>query len=84
MVLGEQSGGGACCIRMSSSADGFVFCSSYSGFVMCTGTMGDLDGGCPVDAYLVQEGEEPYALFYDLSVLSNAMNEFFDGAGAAD
>ena len=77
MVLGEQSGGGACCVRITSTADGFEIYSSYAGYVLISDDLQSVDEGCPVDKSLVQDGDAPYALFYDLSVLSAAMNEFF-------
>ena len=83
MILGEQSRGGACCIRMNSTADGFALCSSCAGYILCRGNGESVDTGCPVDAYLVRQEGEPYAVFYDLSVLSAEMNEFY-GAGDAD
>lgn len=34
--------------------------------------------GCPVDADLMTEGENPYENFYDLSLLSEKMNEYYE------
>ena len=41
---------------------------------------GTIDNGCPVDAELLGEGENPTAGFYDLATLSALMNEFFSEA----
>ncbi|MBQ3841722.1 MAG: hypothetical protein II820_03410 [Ruminiclostridium sp.] len=39
---------------------------------------GSVDFGCPVDADLMTDGENPYENFYDLSLLSEKMNEYFE------
>ena len=38
---------------------------------------GSIDNGCPVDAELLGDGENPTTGFYDLAALSELMNEFF-------
>ena len=38
---------------------------------------GSIDNGCPVDANLLGEGENPTVGFYDLAALSGLMNEYF-------
>ena len=38
---------------------------------------GSIDNGCPVDANLLGDGENPTVGFYDLAALSELMNEFF-------
>ena len=76
MILGEKSGGGACAIRLSSSAGLEVQASSAAN---CTvnDEGGTVDNGCPIDADLMTEGENPYVGFYDLDTLSKLMNEYF-------
>ena len=43
-----------------------------------------MDFGCPLDVDLLSDGENPCENFYDLTNLSNLMNDFFavahDGA----
>ena len=79
MILGEQSGGGACAIRMTS-ARGVEVNNSAASSRTITDEGGTVDFGCPVDADLTGEGENPYEGFYDLGTLSQKMNELFDGA----
>ena len=86
-TLGEQSGGGACAIR-ASTMGGLEFCCSAATSCIVTEDGGSVDNGCPVDFSLYQEVENPdaedtltgYESFYDLDVISAAMNEFFGTA----
>ena len=79
MVLGERSSGGACAIRMSGVAGLEVQASSAAN---CTVTdAGEtVDNGCPIDASLTTDGENPYEHFYDIDAFSRLMNEYFNGA----
>lgn len=76
MILGQKSSGGACAIRISSAA-GVEFASSAASSHVLSDTGENVDFGCPVDADLTVEGENPYANFYNLELLSRKMNEFF-------
>ena len=38
----------------------------------------NVDFGCPIDADLISDGENPYENFYDLSLLSEKMNEYYN------
>ncbi len=80
MILGMQSGGGTCVVRYFSTADGLQIISSYAGNCMRNAALESMDNGCPVDIDLRVEGDDPYASFYDLSRISEAMNAFYDGA----
>ena len=79
MILGEQSSGGACAIRISA-AGGIEFSMSSADSCIVTETGGSVDNGCPVDVELLAEAGDPYAPFYDLAVISEAMNSFFGAA----
>jgi hypothetical protein len=76
MILGEQSGGGACAMRMSG-VGGMDMQNSAASSIGVTDEGDSIDNGCPVDANLLGEGENPTVGFYDLAVLSELMNEFF-------
>lgn len=57
--------------------DGVEFASSASSSHIVSDSGENVDFGCPLDADLTVEGENPYQNFYDLSLLSEKMNEFF-------
>ena len=76
MILGQKTGGGACCIRFSSVAGIEIASSSCSGKIVADSGE-SVDFGCPIDADLISEGENPYENFYNLSILSEKMNEFY-------
>lgn len=76
MILGEQSGGGACAIRMSG-VGGMDMRNSAASSIGVTDEGGSIDNGCPVDANLLGDGENPTVGFYDLAALSELMNEYF-------
>ena len=76
MILGQRSDGGACGIR-SASARGIEFGSSASSGRIRNDSGEIVDSGCPIDVDLLSDGENPYENFYDLTSLSNLMNDFF-------
>ena len=76
MILGQQSGGGACAIR-KGCVGGIGIQNSCSTSCTITENGGTVDFGCPVDANLLTDGDNSYANFYDLTNISNLMNEFF-------
>ena len=76
MILGEQSGGGACAIRYSS-VGGMDMRNSAASSIGVNDEGGSIDNGCPVDANLLGDGENPTVGFYDLAALSELMNEYF-------
>lgn len=76
MILGQRSGGGACAIRMGSSRGIAFGCSSSSSRIVSDSGV-SVDFGCPLDADLTTESENPYENFYDLGIFSTKMNEFF-------
>ncbi|MEE3491949.1 M4 family metallopeptidase [Ruminococcus sp.] len=76
MILGQKSYGGACAIRKGSVGGIGIQCSAAtSATIFDDGS--SVDFGCPVDADLTTDGENPYENFYDLSLISQKMNEFF-------
>ena len=81
MILGERSGGGACALRITSVC-GIEVRNSCASNCTITADGETVDFGCPVDAVFTVEGENPYVNFYDLSVFSARMNEYYDGAAA--
>ena len=52
MILGQKSGGGACCIRFSSAAGIEIASSSCSGKIVADSGE-SVDFGCPIDADLI-------------------------------
>ncbi len=81
MIPVEQSSGGACAIRISG-VGGMSMRNSAASSCGVTDKGGSIDNGCPVDANLLTEGENPTAGFYDLSALSERMNKYFGAAQA--
>lgn len=74
MVLGEQSGGGACCVLQKATADGVIF--RMSGYLKAEFRDGSpIDDGIPVDASLVDSVN--YYSLYNLKKISKEMNEFY-------
>ena len=76
MILGEKTSGGACAIRLTSSA-GIEFACSAASSKIISESGESVDFGCPIDVDLTVEGENRYANFYDLDLLSAKMNEFY-------
>lgn len=76
MILGQKSAGGACAIRITSAAGVEFACSAASSHIVSESGE-NVDFGCPLDADLMTDGENPYENFYDLTLLSQKMNEFF-------
>ena len=79
MILGQKSSGGACGIRISS-VGGIEVRNSAATSCTVTEDGGTVDNGCPIDASLTTDGEDPYERFYDIDAFSRLMDEFFDGA----
>ena len=86
MIIGERSGGGACAIEVTGTADGLEYVIS-SGMLMHDADGDNIDGGIPVDLDL--KGEEAdeetgvsftvYDGFYDFEKVSAAMDAFYAG-----
>lgn len=76
MILGEKTSGGACAIRLTSAAGIEFACSSASSKIL-SDSGESVDFGCPVDVDLMTDGKNPYENFYDLSLLSQQMNEYY-------
>jgi hypothetical protein len=76
MILGQKTGGGACSIRITSVAGIEFACSSCSGKIISESGE-NVDFGCPIDADLISEGNNPYENFYNLTLLSEKMNEYY-------
>lgn len=78
-VIGEQSGGGTCAIESNPTPEGFSFyISSRDKLVNTAGE--SIDQGIPVDIPLPVLGDESspdYSEFYDLSVISRLLNEYY-------
>ena len=77
MILGEKSSGGACGVRLSS-VGGIEVQNSAASSCTVTEEGETVDNGCPVDVELTSDGENPYDNFYNLSILSEQMNKYFD------
>jgi C-terminal processing protease CtpA/Prc len=75
-IMGQKTSGGACAIRLSSSAGVEFACSAASSRIVSKSGE-NVDFGCPVDYDLISENENPYENFYDLSILSGKMNDFY-------
>ena len=85
MIIGERSGGGACAIEMTSTADGLQY-SMSSGMLMHDRAGNSVDEGIPVDLDLVTEAEDEdgypvssYEEFYNFERVSAAMDAFYSG-----
>ena len=80
MVLGERSRGGACTILSLNTADGFYYhISDYQ--MRLTNDAGEvIDAGIEPDVKLVKtgaDGKKDYSDFYDLSLLSDLINDYY-------
>lgn len=76
MILGQKTGGGACAIRFTSVGGIEFACSSCSSKIIADSGE-SVDFGCPIDADLISDGANPFENFYDLTLLSEKMNEYF-------
>ena len=78
MLLGEKTSGGACAISMSFTNEN-VFYSISSPLCLVDNNGASIDGGIEVDANLVVEkdGENDYSKYYDLTLLSQLINEYY-------
>ena len=65
------------CAMMLAAIGGIKVRISAASSTAITEDNGSVDFGCPVDANLMTEGENPYENFYDLTLLSEKMNEYF-------
>ncbi len=85
-VIGEASGGGACCIQFCSLSDGMNFTMSSSQWQMTDSRGAMVEGGCPVDLPLTvnelffrgstyEIGD--FSSFFDEAELDRMMNEWF-------
>ena len=79
MILGQKSGGGACAVRLSSAC-GIEYANSAANSKIVTDSGESVDFGCPVDAELTSDSENPYENSYDIAKLSELMNEYFADA----
>ena len=78
MLLGDKSGGGACAVLDSCSAEGlYVRISSPIHMIGKNGE--EYDRGVPCDTTLVTATNDGYDFsnFFDLNAISSAMNEFY-------
>lgn len=78
MLLGDKSGGGACAVLDSCSAEGlYVRISSPIHMIGKNGE--EYDRGVPCDTTLVTSSDTGYdfSSFFDLNTISSAMNEFY-------
>ena len=87
MLLGEHSRGGACTILGLNTADGFYYhISDYQ--MRLTNAAGEvIDSGIEPDVKLVKtgaDGKKDYSDFYNLTLLSQLMNEFYANRTPAD
>ena len=78
VVLGDQSGGGSCAVIDASSAEGlYVRLSCPDHLLGLDGT--DYEFGVPADYKLVtgSDGSYDFSNFYNISLMSQKMNEFY-------
>lgn len=78
-IMGDNSGGGCCAVLEACSAEG-MFVRSSSQIHMLNLDGGEVEGGADVAAKLVSkisETEYDFSRFYDMDVLSQAINDFY-------
>ena len=79
-VLGERSKGGACTILGLNTADGFYYHISDYQMRLTNDAWEVIDSGIEPDFNLVKtdaDGNKDYSDFYDLTLLSNLINEYY-------
>ena len=78
MILGEKTSGGACAISMRFTNEN-VFYSISSPLCLVDNNGDSIDAGIEVDVNLVVEkdGENDYSKYYDLTLLSQLINEYY-------
>lgn len=74
MIMGEQSGGGSCCVGMLHTADGVPYRTSGI-WKLINHDYIEHDFGVSVDVSLVTEND--YSACFDLANLSSLMNDFY-------
>ena len=90
MVMGERSGGGSCAVGKYVTADGAGWQLSTWRGKLINDAGHEIDDGIPVDVDLLERtnaktlesGFPDYSCFYDVSLLSEVMNEHYGAAGA--
>ena len=78
MILGEQSGGGACSVQGIYSSEGvFYQISSYGHSI--DNSNNSIDNGIEIDKNLVtiKDNKKNYEKFYDFNLLSSEINAFY-------
>jgi hypothetical protein len=78
IILGERSSGGVCAIRFNSVA-GVEFANSSAAQKIVSDSGENVDFGCPIDVDLMTDGETNFDKLYDLSLISEKMNEYYGG-----
>ena len=63
--------------NLLSSSCGIEFANSAANSKIVTDSGESVDFGCPVDAELISDSENPYENFYDLARFSELMNEYY-------
>jgi|GEM_PF-2239738 len=78
MILGEKSGGGTCSIKVLFNTEGMGYTYSSSR-CLANAENQSIDAGIAVDANLVivENGENNYSEFYDLTTLGSLLNEYY-------
>jgi len=76
MILGDKSGGGCCAIIDAVTAEGFYIRLSCQNH-LCYLNGEEAEYGVPAD-YKMVIGEEDFSKFYDLSIMSREMNNFYN------
>ena len=74
MIIGEQSGGGSCCVGIMHTADGIPYRTS-STLMLASKSYQECDSGIPVDANL--KVGDSYTKFYNTSYVSGLMDDFY-------
>ena len=77
IILGERSSGGVCAIRFNSVA-GVEFANSSAAQKIVSDSGENVDFGCPIDVDLMTDGETNFDKLYDLSLISEKMNEYYN------
>lgn len=85
MVMGERSGGGSCAVQKCVSADGAGWTLSSWRGKLINEAGHEIDDGVPLDVDLLERtgakttesGFPDYSCFYDIDLLSEAMNEYY-------
>ncbi len=89
VLIGEQTGGGCCCIQMGINPDGTYYIISSKQWQLTDSDYNSVETGCDTDLFIEHEETEieksgfkrteyDYSSYFDEEMLDRMMNEWFE------